>query len=100
MKKLKERWGIHSNFQVIVILVVFAVTGSTASVIGKPILSYLNITSETFNPFWYWTMRIILLFIVYQFLLVGFGWLFGQYRFFWNFEKKMLKRIGFKRFFD
>ena len=50
MKKLKERWGIHSNFQVIVILVVFAVTGSTASVIGKPILSYLNITSETFNP--------------------------------------------------
>lgn len=100
MKKLKERWGIHSNFQVIVILVVFAVTGSTASYIGKPILNYLNITSETFNPFGYWTLRIILLFVMYQFLLVFFGWLFGQHKFFWNFEKKMLSRIGFKRFFD
>ncbi|MGB5647230.1 MAG: DUF6787 family protein, partial [Muriicola sp.] len=26
--------------------------------------------------------------------LVLFGWLFGQFRFFWNFEKKMLHRIG------
>ncbi len=100
MKKLKERWGIDSNFQIIVILVVFAVTGSTASVIGKPILSYLNINPETFSAFGYWTLRIILLFIVYQFMLVGFGWLFGQYKFFWNFEKKMLRRIGFKRFLN
>ena len=99
MQKLKERWGIHSNWQIVVILIVFAVTGSTASYIGKPILSALSIDSETFGSVLYWTLRIVLLFIVYQFLLVMFGWLFGQHAFFWNFEKKMLKRIGFKRFF-
>jgi hypothetical protein len=100
MNKLKARWGIEHNWQVVVILIVFAVTGSTASYIGKPILSFLNITPEAFSSFGYWTIRILLLFIVYQFLLVFFGWVFGQHKFFWNFEKKMLRRIGFKRFLD
>ncbi|WP_248723387.1 DUF6787 family protein [Seonamhaeicola sp. ML3] len=93
MNKLKERWGINSNWQIIVIFIVFAITGSTASYIGKPILNYLNITSEGLGTFGYWFLRILLLFIVYQFLLVGFGWLFGQHKFFWAFEKKMLHRL-------
>ncbi|MEL0457002.1 DUF6787 family protein [Flavobacteriaceae bacterium SZ-1-7] len=100
MEKLKTRWGIESNWQVALIFIVFAITGSTASYIGKPILSFLHIDTESFGTFGYWTIRIILLFIVYQFMLVFFGWLFGQYKFFWNFEKKMLRRIGFKRFVD
>ena len=97
MNKLKQRWGIESNWQIAVIFIVFAVTGSTASYIGKPILNYLNITTEGLGAFGYWTIRILLLFIVYQFLLVAFGWLFGQHKFFWNFEKKMLRRLGLKR---
>lgn len=100
MEKLKSRWGIESNFQIIVIILVFAITGSTASYIGKPILKYLNITTEAFGSVGYWTLRIVILFIMYQFLLVFFGWLFGQHSFFWNFEKKMLRRIGLKRFVD
>ena len=100
LEKLKKRWGIDSNWQVIMILVVFAITGSTASYIGKPILNFLNITTESFGTFGYWSIRIVLLFIMYQFMLVFFGWLFGQHKFFWNFEKKMLSRIGFKRFLN
>ena len=100
MNKLKERWGIESNFQIAIIFMVFAITGSTASYIGKPILGFLNITPNTFNTVLYWTIRILILFIMYQFLLVFFGWLFGQHKFFWNFEKKMLSRIGFKRFLN
>ena len=100
MEKLKKRWGIDNNWQVVVILIVFAVTGSTASYIGKPILNFLNITTESFGVYSYWILRIVLLFIMYQFLLVFFGWLFGQHKFFWNFEKKMLIRIGLKRFIE
>jgi len=100
VEKLKARWNIEHNWQIIVIFIVFAVTGSTASYIGKPILSYLNITPEIYSSIGYWTIRIILLFIVYQFLLVFFGWVFGQHKFFWNFEKKMLRRLGLKRFID
>ena len=100
LEKLKKRWGIENNWQIIVILLVFAITGSTASYIGKPILNFLSISTENFGTFGYWTIRIVLLFIMYQIMLVSFGWLFGQYNFFWNFEKKMLSRIGFKRFID
>lgn len=100
LEKLKERWGIEHNWQVVVIFCVFAITGSTASYIGKPVLSLLNITTESYGSIGYWVIRIVLLFIVYQFLLVFFGWVFGQYKFFWNFEKKMLRRLGLKRFVD
>jgi len=98
--KLKERWGIDSNFQIAIIFIVFAITGSTATYIGKPILGFLNITPESFNTVFYWTIRIMILFVMYQFLLVFFGWLFGQFHFFWSFEKKMLRRIGLKRFLN
>lgn len=95
MEKLKQRWGIEHNWQIAVIFIVFAITGSTASIIGKPILAFLNITPESFTTVGYWIIRIILLFIMYQILLVSFGWIFGQHKFFWNFEKKMLRRFGF-----
>ncbi len=100
MNKLKERWGVDSNWQLIAIFVVFAITGSTASFIGKPILAFLNISPETFTTLGYWIVRILLLFIMYQCLLVCFGWLFGQFKFFWTFEKKMIRRLGLKRFVD
>lgn len=100
MKNLKTRWGVESNLQIILIIVVFAITGSTASYIGKPILAYLNITPDTFTIIGYWIIRIVLLFIVYQFLLVFFGWIFGQFKFFWNFEKKMLRRLGLKKYVE
>lgn len=100
MKKLKERWGIENNFQIIIIFIVFAITGSTASYIGKPILNYFSITTENFGNFGYWAIRILILFVMYQIMLVTFGWIFGQHKFFWNFEKKMLRRIGFKRFLN
>ncbi len=100
MNKLKERWNIQSNFQIVIIFIVFAITGTTASLVGRPILKHLQITPETFHVIIYWVIRILLLFVVYQFLLVFYGWLFGQHKFFWNFEKKMLRRIGLKRFID
>ncbi len=100
MNKLKERWGISSNWQIVIILIVFSVTGSLASYIGKPILNYFSITPESFSSFGYWTFRILILFVMYQILLVFFGWVFGQFKFFWNFEKKMLRRFGLKRFVD
>ena len=94
MEKLKERWGISSNFQVVVILVVFAVTGSSAAKLAAPLTSLLGLDPNNVSGWIYWPIRVLLIFPIYQVLLVAFGWLFGQFRFFWNFEKKMLKRLG------
>jgi len=94
MEKLKKRWGIDSNFQIIVIFIVFAVTGSTAAKLAAPITEFIGLGRDTTDTWIYWTARILLIFPIYQVLLVAFGWLFGQFRFFWNFEKKMLNRLG------
>lgn len=94
MNKLKKRWGINSNFQLFIILVVFALTGSSAAKLAGPLLTFFEIHEGNIHAFFYWTLRILLIFPIYQVLLVAFGWIFGQFEFFWNFEKKMLKRIG------
>ncbi|MDM9631833.1 DUF6787 family protein [Robiginitalea aurantiaca] len=99
MQKLKERWGIHSTFQLLVIFTVFAITGSSSVYVAKPFLQWVGLQPENFGDAWwgpwiYWTLRILIIFPIYQVLLVLFGWLFGQFRFFWNMEKKMLKRMG------
>ena len=100
MKKLKERWGITSNFQLLVIFVVFAITGSSSVYVAKPFLDLIGLHREAFSEGFWWggfsygMLRLLLIFPFYQVLLVMFGWLFGQFRFFWNFEKKMLKRMG------
>ena len=99
MDKLKERWGIESNFQVFIIFIVFAINGTLSMYITNPITDLIGISKETTNPYIYWPIRILVVFIVYQITLVFVGALFGQKKFFWNMEKKMLQRIGFKRFF-
>lgn len=96
MKKLKERWGVTSNWQLTVIFVVFAITGSTAAWMSKPFTNYIGLTKETLGVF-YLPIRLIAIFPIYQVLLVLIGFIFGQFEFFWNFEKKMLRsmRLGF-----
>lgn len=94
MEKLKKRWGIDSNWQVIVIIIVFSVTGYTSLLIAKPVLTMFGLSQETTNPWIYRPLRILMIFPLYQVLIVCIGWLFGQFKFFWNFEKKMLRRLG------
>ena len=93
MKRLKERWNIDSNWRLFVVFLVFAVTGSTAAKFAGPVTDVLGITSEA-GWYVYWPFRILIIFPVYQLLLIFFGWLYGEYVFFWQFEKKILRLIG------
>ena len=94
MNKLKKRWNITSNFQMAVIFLVFAITGSTSAWLSKPVLEIIGINKGEISPWIYYPLYIILIFPIYQVLLLFFGWLFGQFTFFWWFEKKMLRGIG------
>lgn len=97
MNRLKERWGITSNFQLVIILIVFAITGSTSAWVTRPILAFIGIEKDTMNPFIYWPLSLLLILPVYKMLLIIIGTIFGQYRFFSQFVKKMLinMRLGF-----
>lgn len=97
MENFKKRWNITSNWQLVVIFIVFAVTGSSAAYLSKPILDWVGISNESVSLWIYYPLYIILIFPVYQLLLVFFGFIFGQFTFFWAFEKKMLRslKLGF-----
>lgn len=93
-KKLEHKWILTYRWEMIRVFIVFAITGSSSVFVGRPIMKVIGITKENLNPFIYWILFIIIGLIFYQILLVSFGWLFGQFNFFWEFEKKMLKRFG------
>lgn len=99
-KKLENKWKVTYRWEMISIFLAFATTGSSSVFVSKPIMALMGITKENLNLMLYWVLYIIIGLIFYQILLLFFGWVFGQFAFFWNFEKKMLKRIGFKRFLD
>tara|TARA_B100000809_G_scaffold261929_1_gene311807 strand:+ start:420 stop:917 length:498 start_codon:yes stop_codon:yes gene_type:complete len=99
-KKLENKWIVEQRWEIIRIFIVFAITGSSSLFIGRPIIYAIGITKENLNPFIYWVLFIIIGLVFYQILLVTFGWLFGQFKFFWEFEKKMLKRFGLGRFLN
>lgn len=99
-KKLEKKWILDYKWEMIRVFMVFAFTGSSSLFVGRPVMILMGITKENLNPILYWFLFITIGLIFYQILLVMFGWLFGQFKFFWEFEKKMLSRFGLKRFFD
>tara|TARA_B100000676_G_C17315029_1_gene453813 strand:- start:155 stop:448 length:294 start_codon:yes stop_codon:yes gene_type:complete len=92
INKIKKKWGIKSNLQLLIIFLVFGITGSTAAWISKPILDFIGIKQATISAWAYWPIRIIIIFPAYQILLLIIGTLFGQSKFFKNFIKKMFRR--------
>lgn len=99
-KKLEKKWILDYKWEMIRVFIVFAITGSSSLLVGRPFMEYIGITKENLNPTLYWILFIIIGLIFYQILLVFFGSLLGQFKFFWEFEKKMLRRFGLKRFID
>ncbi|NDP26864.1 MAG: diacylglyceryl transferase [Flavobacterium sp.] len=99
MEKLKKRWGITSNYQLIIIFIVFAITGTISAWLSKPFCVWLGITKNDLG-FWFTPIRLLLIFPIYQVLLVLIGFIFGQFKFFWAFEKRMLRSMGLGFFFE
>ncbi|MFK7031100.1 DUF6787 family protein [Flavobacterium oreochromis] len=94
MNKLKERWGIKSNYQLVVIFIVFAINGSLSARISSYFMQFIGLTKEDIHWFFYYFLLLILVLPLYPFMLMFFGWLFGQSKFFFPFSKKMLHSIG------
>ncbi|RAJ12011.1 DUF6787 family protein [Olleya aquimaris] len=99
-KKLETKWKVTYKWEMIRIFIVFAVTGSSSLFVGRPLINWLGITKENLNVTLYWILYSIIGLIFYQILLVFFGWLAGQHKFFWEFEKKMLRRFGLGKLVD
>ena len=90
--KLIKIFKVKDFNQLIIIFIVFGITGSLSVVLGKYVL--INIFGESFlNNDYYWLLRLILIFPIYQVLLIIVGALFGQFKYFWEIEKKILIKM-------
>jgi hypothetical protein len=90
--KLKKRWNITSYYQLVLVLLVFSITGSTTLYMRKLIFGWIGISGET--SLWISVpLYVLIIFPVYQILFLLVGALLGQFRFAWEFEKKMLSRF-------
>ena len=90
--KLIKIFKVKDLYQLIIIFIVFGITGSLSVVLGKYAL--INIFGESFlNNEYYWFLRLILIFPIYQVLLIVVGASFGQFRYFWEIEKKILIKM-------
>lgn len=89
LEKLKQRWKVNSIKQVLIILLVFALTGTSVIFIRRTLKANFDWASEKwFTYTYYW-----LILPFYNLMLLMYGFVFGQFRFFWEFEKKTFRRL-------
>ena len=92
-EKLKSKWGLKSTFQVLIVLVVFALTGTTVLFLKEPLFSAMGLTDK-----WSSTTQMMVYLItvvpLYQLLLLIYAALLGQFSFFWEYEKRTFRRIS------
>ena len=92
LTRLQEKWGLESLVQVIAVLVVFSLAGSSVVFLRKTFFGLLGFNELT--PMWLKTITYILfVFPAYQVLLLTYGFVLGQFNFFWEKEKKMARWV-------
>jgi len=92
IEKLINLFKVKSLKQLVIVFLVFSITGSLSVVLGEPIINFFF--EDGFeNNFYFWIVRIIIIFPLYQILLIIIGTIFGEFRYFWRIEKKILMRL-------
>ena len=89
MDKLKRLFRVSSTYQLIVVFIVFGITGSLSLVISDYISGFFNLDNILIS--------VIFVLVIYQFLLIIIGTLFGEFDYFWEMEKKIISRFKFKK---
>ena len=93
MQKMIKAFHASSLSHLVIIFTVFAITGSLSVTVTEPIIQFINLKSFiTFYPF-YLIVKILIVLICYNILLITFGTLAGQFKYFFNMQKKFLRRL-------
>lgn len=91
IERLKQRWNLKSAWQVAMVLIAFACTGFTVLFIKRPLLGWL--AGEEGNSTLATVLYYIFILPVYNVVLLGYGFVLGQFEFFWQFEKRFMERF-------
>jgi formyltetrahydrofolate-dependent phosphoribosylglycinamide formyltransferase len=89
---LQKKWGVSTR-QFWILFIVFGLTGTTTAYVTRYVTAWLGLGPESW---WVWKLllRLGMLVFGYQFILLTYGALFGQWAFFWKYERRMLEKLG------
>lgn len=90
-RKLQERWGLSTRTFWIVFLA-FGLTGTTTAFLTRYVTQWLGMDAHSE---WYYRLavRVFMLLFGYQVILLSYGFLLGQWAFFWKYELKLLRKL-------
>ena len=91
MHRLGAHWEVSAG-RAVVILVVFACTGFTVMFLKRPVVAFFT-EEEGGTPLLFSILYYFLILPFYNVVLLVYGALLGQFRFFWAFEKRFFNRI-------
>lgn len=89
--RLKARWGV-TNWGMVAIIFAFSLAGSAVLRIGRPIVD--AILPENTPTWLWWTVKVVVIVPIYEILLVSFGTLLGQGRFFRDKQRRVLRAVS------
>ena len=93
IQKLINKFNAKSKLHLLVIFLVFGLSGTLSLWISSPILLALHLENVLNNYPLYIFFRVLIIIPIYQLILIFIATLFGEFEYFWKFEKKILKRI-------
>ena len=87
--RLQQKWKV-SGWQFARIFTVFAITGTLTAWLSRSITGWLGMDSDTW---WLWKLllRLAVLLFGYQAILLAVAFVLGEFAFFWQYEKKILR---------
>lgn len=92
IQRLQEKWSLSNYWQVVAVLVVFSLAGSSVVALRKWLFEVLAYTDQT--PMWLKVITYLaFVFPAYQALLLFYGFVLGQFNFFWSKEKRMIQWV-------
>ncbi len=94
LERLQTKWKLDSLFQVVMVLVVFACTGITILFVKNPILDFFGVEQGDESGFLNTVLYLLLVLPLYQIFLLIYGFIFGQFSFFWEKEKQIFRQMG------
>ena len=93
IQNLINKFNAKSKTHLFIIFLVFGLSGSFSLLISSPIMSILDIKNTLNNYTLYLFFRVLIIIPIYQLILIIIATIFGEFEYFWKFEKKILKRI-------
>lgn len=90
--RLQKKWGV-SGIRFVLIFCVFAIGGSLTGILAKKLMPYLDPDQTVV----YWIVYLVIVTFIWPFCILLVSLAFGQFPFFWEYEKKLWRFIKGKK---